>query len=316
MKNYVMMAFGKAQESKEAPEIKRYTGVGSVFVVGVNPTKAELEKIYDREIERDPEYITEKDDITSARIDFIIKTDATAKCNNDTELLTKISLFIRKEYRFNKDKTKVQVIDKYGRTAWVTKEQAKNHEIPVYSNGKPANLDKDYRPAYVGEEDVTNFIKTFLGIPNVEKWVKNEETGKREVVGLVDNPQDCECRLECIEDYFKGKFNEIRDAINLMPNNKIKVLFGVRTTDDNKQYQDVYTRMFLSNATSSYDKLSQNVQNNKDNGAYPNTEFVVADLQEYEVKATDFSNSNNGGNDGEMPFDAEAPASTDWFSGN
>ena len=37
MKNFSFMAFGKAQESKEAPEIKRYTGVGSVFVMGVNP---------------------------------------------------------------------------------------------------------------------------------------------------------------------------------------------------------------------------------------------------------------------------------------
>ena len=312
MKSYVMMAFGKAQESKEAAEIKRFTGVGSVFVVGVNPNKSELEKLYERELDKDPEYVTEKDGVVSARIDFIVKTDTAAKCNNGIELLTKVSMFIRKEYRFNKDKTKVQVIDKYGRTAWVTKEQAKNHEIPVYSNGKPANIDKDYRPAYVGEEDITNFLKLFLGIPNVEKWVKNEETGRREVVGLVDNPEDCECRLENIEDYFKGKFNEIKDAINLMPNNKIKVLFGVRTTDEGKQYQDVYTRKFLSNAVSVYDKLAEDVQSNKDNGAYPNTEFVIADLQEYTVQATNFNNTSN--DNGDMPFDGEAPAATDWFN--
>ena len=312
MKSYVMMAFGKAQESKEAAEIKRFTGVGSVFVVGVNPNKSELEKLYERELDKDPEYVTEKDGVVSARIDFIVRTDTAAKCNNGIELLTKVSMFIRKEYRFNKDKTKVQVIDKYGRTAWVTKEQAKNHEIPVYSNGKPANIDKDYRPAYVGEEDITNFLKLFLGIPNVEKWVKNEETGRREVVGLVDNPEDCECRLENIEDYFKGKFNEIKDAINLMPNNKIKVLFGVRTTDEGKQYQAVYTRKFLSNAVSVYDKLSEDVQSAKDNGAYPNTEFVIADLQEYTVQATNFNNNNN--DNGDMPFDGEAPAATDWFN--
>ena len=310
-KNFSFMAFGKTQESKEATEIKRYTGVGSVFVVGVNPNKAELEKLYDRELDKDPEYLTEKDGVTSARIDFIIKTDPTAKCSNGIELLTKFSMFIRNEYRFNKDKTKVQVIDKYGRTAWVTKEQAKAHEIPVYKNG-PANIDKDYRPAYVGEEDITNFLKLFLGISNVEKWVKNEATGRREVVGLVDNPQDCECRLENIEDYFKGKFNEIKGAINLMPNNKIKVLFGVRTTDEGKQYQDVYTRKFLSNTVSVYDKLAEDVQTNKDNGAYPNTEFVVADLQEYTVQATNFNNTNN--NNGDMPFDEETSASTDWFN--
>lgn len=310
-KNFSFMAFGKAQVSQEATEIKRYTGVGSVFVVGVNPNKAELEKLYDRELDKDPEYLTEKNGVTSARIDFIIKTDPTAKCNNGIELLTKFSMFIRNEYRFNKDKTKVQVIDKYGRTAWVTKEQAKNHEIPIYKNG-PANIDKDYRPAYVGEEDITNFLKLFLGISNVEKWVKNEATGRREVVGLVDNPKDCECMLENIEDYFKGKFNEIKGAINMMPNNKIKVLFGVRTTDEGKQYQDVYTRKFLSNTVSVYDKLAEDVQTNKDNGAYPNTEFVIADLQEYTVQATNFNNTNN--NNGDMPFDEETSASTDWFN--
>ena len=310
-KNFSFMAFGKAQVSKEATEIKRYTGVGSVFVVGVNPNKAELEKLYDRELDKDPEYLTEKDGVTSARIDFIIKTDPTAKCSNGIELLTKFSMFIRNEYRFNKDKTKVQVIDKYGRTAWVTKEQAKAHEIPVYKNG-PANIDKDYRPAYVGEEDITNFLKLFLGISNVEKWVKNEATGRREVVGLVDNPQDCECRLENIEDYFKGKFNEIKGAINLMPNNKIKVLFGVRTTDEGKQYQDVYTRKFLSNTVSVYEKLAEDVQENKDKGVYTNTEFVIADLQEYTVQATNFNNTNN--DNGDMPFDGEAPAATDWFN--
>ena len=117
MKSYAMMAFGKAQESKEAAEIKRCTGVGGVFGVGVNPNKSELEKLYDRELDKDPEYVTEKDGVVSARIDFIVRTDTAAKCNNGIELLTKVSMFIRKEYRFNKDKTKVQVIDKYGRTA-------------------------------------------------------------------------------------------------------------------------------------------------------------------------------------------------------
>ena len=311
-KNFSFMAFGKTQVSKEATEIKRYTGVGSVFVVGVNPSKAELEKLYDRELDKDPEYLTEKDGVTSARIDFIIKTDPTAKCNNGIELLTKFSMFIRNEYRFNKDKTKVQVIDKYGRTAWVTKEQAKNHEIPVYKNG-PANIDKDYRPAYVGEEDITNFLKLFLGISNVEKWVKNEATGRREVVGLVDNPQDCECRLENIEDYFKGKFNEIKGAINLMPNNKIKVLFGVRTTDDNKQYQAVYNQMFLKNNITDYSKLDADLQERKAAGAYPTTEFTVGDLKEYNVEATDLSNS---GASGDMPFPAGNDAGgTPWDFG-
>ena len=84
-KNFSFMAFGKAQESKEAAEIKRFTGVGSVFVVGVNPNKSELEKLYDRELDKDPEYGTEKDGVVSARNDFIVKTDSDAEGNNGIE---------------------------------------------------------------------------------------------------------------------------------------------------------------------------------------------------------------------------------------
>ena len=304
-KNFSFMAFGKAQVSKEATEIKRYTGVGSVFVVGVNPNKTELEKLYDRELDKDPEYLTEKDGVTSARIDFIIKTDPTAKCSNGIELLTKFSMFIRNEYRFNKDKTKVQVIDKYGRTAWVTKEQAKAHEIPVYKNG-PANIDKDYRPAYHGEEELTNFIKAYLNIPNVMKYVNNTWV-------MVDKPEDCEARLESIDEYFKGNFKELRDVIALQPNNKVKVLFGVRTTDDNKQYQAVYNQMFLKNNITDYSKLDADLQERKAAGAYPTTEFTVGDLKEYDVESTDLSNS---GASGDVPFPpANDAGGTPWDFG-
>ena len=310
------MAIARGNESKEAQEFKRYIGVAPVFIKAINPNKKAHEALFNTTLEEEPKYLSDVKDndgnvvCKSARIQIVFQPD-TEKIGFEMPLVT-MALFIQNRPRVGTTSGKTQVIDKYGRTAWVTKEQAKNHEIPVYSNGKPANIDKDYRPAYVGEEDITNFLKLFLGIPNPEKWVKNEETGRREVVGLVDNPEDCECRLENIEDYFKGKFNEIKDAINLMPNNKIKALFGVRTTDEGKQYQDVYTRKFLSNAVSVYDKLSEDVQSAKDNGAYPNTECVIADLQEYTVNATNFNNTNN--NNGDMPFDGEAPSSTDWFN--
>ena len=295
-KNFSFMAFGKAQESKEAAEIKRFTGVGSVFVVGVNPNKTELEKLYERELDKDPEYITEKDGVVSARIDFIVKTDTAAKCNNGIELLTKVSMFIRKEYRFNKDKTKVQVIDKYGRTAWVTIEQAKNHEIPIYSNG-PANLDKDYRPIYYGEEQLTEFIKAYLGIPPVMKYVNDTWV-------ITEHPEECEVRLDKIADYFKNDFSELKEIITYQPNNKVRVLFGVRTTDDNKMYQSVFTELFLKNSNTDYTKLAKVVKERKEAGAYATTEFEVCDLKEYVVKPTELPAS--------APVDDDLPMGNPW----
>lgn len=298
--NYLFMAMATGAESTEGSPIKKYIGVAPVHVLAVNPNKAELEKLYNTVLENNPEYISEvdRDDkkVQQIRLDFIIKTDA-EKCG--IEFTTKISFFITKEFRFNKDKTKVQVIDKYGRTAWVTKEQLSTHEIPMYSNG-PANLDAGYRACYIGEEQLTDFIKTYLNIPNVMKYVNKSWV-------MNDNPQDSEARLDSIDSYFKGNFSEIKDAISFQPNNKIKLMFGIKTTDDNKQYQTVYTQMFLRNNVSDYSKLDADLQERKANGAFANTEFAACDLKEYIIASTNFANTKD---DSDLPFsgsDANSP---------
>ena len=113
---------------------------------------------------------------------------------------------------------------------------------------------------------------------------------------MVDNPEECEARLDNIEKYFKGDFSEVKQAIALQPINKVKVLFGVRTTDDNKQYQTVLTQMVLRSSVNDYSKLDAFIQERKNNGAYNNIEFsngnTIEDIKEYKVEATDFSNTN------------------------
>ena len=296
MTNFSFMAFSAGKVTTEGGEFKRYVGVAPVFVVGTNPTKAEMETLYNTTLEKDPEYIGNQNvngkDVPYARIDFIVKTDAEKA--NGIDLTTKVSYFIRKEYRFNKDLSKVQVIDKYGRTAWVTKEQANAHEIPQYANG-PANLDKDYRPAYVGEEDVTNFIKTYLNIPNVQKYVDGKWV-------LVDNPSECEARLDGIDKFFAGDFKELKEIMSYQPNNKIKLMFGVRTADDGKQYQTAYTQMVLRNGVTDFSKLDKDLQERKAVGAYPTTEFEAVNIHEYNVNATPVD---------DMPADTAAPSG--WF---
>lgn len=285
--NYTFMAFAKGKESVDVIN-KKYIGVAPVYVLAVNPNKEQLEKLYNTQLEKEPEYLGEvevgedKHKVKNVRLDFVVKTVAD-RCNG-IEFTTKVTFFIRNEYRYNKDKTKVQVIDKYGRTVWVTVEQAKAHEIPIYSNG-PANIDKDYRPIFVGEEELTSFIKTYLNIPDVMKYVNNTWI-------MVDKPEDCEARLDNIAKYFNGDFKELKDIISLQPNNKIKVLFGVKSTDKG-QFQAVYTNMFLKNNVTKYDKLKDNLQERKAAGAYSTTEFEVVDLKEYTVEATNFEENNS-----------------------
>ena len=214
------MAVAAGRESTEGSAVKRYIGVAPVFVLTVNPSKEELEKIYGVEIEKVPEYLGEmevgddKHKVPNLRFDFIVKTDA-AKCG--IEFTTKVALFLRNEVRYNKNKTKCQVIDKYGRATWVTPEQLKGHVIPLDKNGNPLQIDADYRPAYEGEENLTNFIKAYLNIPNPMSYVNGK---------WVENPkvkaEECECRLEHISDYFKGDISEIKSITTFQPNNKVK----------------------------------------------------------------------------------------------
>lgn len=295
------MAIAKGKESTEATGYKRYIGVGAAFVKAVNPNKKEMEALYGHEQENEPEYVgtVERDgkDIPNVRISFITNPDPEKYGEG---ILIPHTYFLRREYRYNSDKTKVQVIDKYGRTAWVTIEQAKNHEIPMYSNG-PANLDKDYRPAYVGEEELTQFLINYLNIPNVMKYDRANNKWY-----LVDNPQDSECRLDEIEKYFKGDFTELRSAIALQPTNKVKILYGVRTSDDNKQYQTTYTRMTLKNSVTDYSKLDADVMEMKSRStstSVAQTEYRVDDFQEYKVEATHITESTAATESSDLPFD-------------
>ena len=301
-KSFLMMAFAAGREFIEGVAVKKYIGIAPMYVLAVNPNKAELEKLYNTELEKAPEYLTKTEidgkEVENVRIDFIVKSDE-EKCGVD--FTTKLSFFLRKEYRFNRDQTKVQVIDKYGRTAWVTKEQLQTKEIPVYSSGL-ANLDKDYRPCYVGEEDLNNFIKTFLNIPNVMKYVNNTWV-------MVDNPSECEARLDNIEKYFKNDFTELKNIIKLQPKNKVKVMFGVRTADDGKQYQTFYSQKVLTNnaGDAAFAKLDKELQERKAAGAYSNVEFLAQPIKEYTVEATSFASAT--------PDDPFAP-SNEWPFGN
>lgn len=293
----LLMAVARGKESTEGGSFKRYIGVAPCYVRAVNPSKESLERLLDRQLDSDPEYVgTQKVEESgveviypNVRISFLVEPDP-VKTKVDSGLIS-VSLFIRKQYRYNKDQTKVQVIDKYGRTAWVTIDECRNHEIPMYSNG-PANLDKDYRPAYVGEEDLTKFIIAYLDIPSVMKYNKKEKKWY-----MKDNPQDSECRLDHIEDYFKGDFSELNELISYQPNNKLQILFGVRSNDEGKLFQTFFKDMFLKNNVDNFSKLEESVKERKEAGAYSTTEFIIGPFREYSVEETKFEESK-----AQMPF--------------
>lgn len=281
-----LMAIAKGKEVKEVVSFKNFIGVCAVKVISVNPTKEQFEKITGRVLDKETVYVTESDGVKNARIDFIIQKEETPE--SPFGFTMRLPFFIR-DGKMVSQTGKTKVIDAYGRTAWVTEEELAAGAIPIYSNGMPANISKGYRPCYSGEEELTNFLRTLLGIPKVEKW----ENGK--VVGLINNPAEAETRLDHIQDFFKGDFKEIQEAISLWPNNKIKVLLGVRTTTDNKQYQAFFMQRFMSPNFSNYDYLVKAIDAEKAAGRYADTEFEICELKEYSQQPTDFTRPDNGG---------------------
>lgn len=276
------MAFSKGNESTEGAPIVKYTGVASVYVRDINPTKSKLEEFFGRDIENEPQYVSvvKDTDVPQVRLDFLVEADPE---KYGVDFKSRVTLFLRREARVSKAGKK-QVIDKYGRTAWVTEEEIANKSIPICSNGKPANIDKNYRVAYSGEEDLIKFLIAYLNIPSPQKKV-NGEWVMNDAAKLADS----EAMLEHIEDYFKGNFKELKDILGYQPNNKVKVLFGVRNGDDGRQYQTCYTRTFLKNSVSDYSKLDADLKDTQASGALSTSEFDVNEFHEYKVEATDFT---------------------------
>lgn len=297
--SYSFLAIGKTQESKEAAEFKRYVGIGSSFVVGVNPTKKELEDIYGREMANDPEYVVDTENGKEARVTFIVKTDANA-CNG-IEMVNRVMFTLRNAPAYNRDQTKVQVIDKYGNTTWADTETAKAGGKILTANGNSAKIDSSYRMACVGEAELINFLKVYLCVADAFDYVNGSWVKRADA-------DDNVFGLEHIKDYFKGDFSEIKEAIALQPNNKVKLLYGVRTTDDGKQYQTVATHsnMVLRNSAGSkaIERLEKELNNLKERGSYATTDFRVQELAEYTVEATNLSKTpTSEESTGDMPWD-------------
>lgn len=306
----------KAKASSQGADFKKYVGVASFRVLGVNPTKEELEKFYGREVKDEPVYIKDMQDTQDnnkpykqLRVSFMIQADLQYEDGKEIKenkvlkepLKTTVNFFIDSRYYYNKDKTKVQVIDKYGRTAWPTVEQAKNHQIPVYSNG-PARLDADYTPALLGEDALTQFILNYLNVTPIDTYNNNTGTWNTN-----PHPEDCEGKLEHIKDYFKGDISELREFCKLIPTNRVKLLMGVRTDDQGRQFSIVYTRLTLRNGAKSYTRLKDDIAGLQSNDTvFTNAaDGTISDLQEYkeDIKESDLSKAPAASDD---PFAAAA----------
>jgi hypothetical protein len=307
------MAFARGKESKDF-QFKLYTGIAALKVTAVNPTAEELAKMRETEVGQPINYVgtttirvgDDTKEVPQVRLSFICATDKEVACNNGIEATVTLPFFLNKSYRHSKS-GKVQVIDKFGRTAWVTEEEFKAKKVPTYTdkqgNTVPFQVDKDYRALFMGEEELTSFIKTLLNIDSPTEWDNENRTFK-----MKKDTTACECRFEVatLEKLFKGDFSDIKEIISYQPDNKLKVLLGVRTTNEGKQFQTFYNKTFMHLGVSNFEKLAAEVATEESEGRLKNTFFEVGNLKEYVATPTSYAATPISNDD---PF-SQTPDST------
>lgn len=292
------MAFGQGKVSSEgASNFKKYVGVASVKVLAVNPTIEEWNKITGGNMQKEPEYIsTNNEGVKQAKITLLVQTDP-KKTIGDIDTIIPVTFWFRKLPVQGSQSGKYQIIDKYGRTAWATEEEVKNKAIPQYTNG-PANIDADYRRVVAGEEAFTNFLKAHLNIPAVSYTDRNGNVVKH------PNPSECEARLDNIMKIFDGDFKEIKTILGYQKDNYSKMLFGVKTTEDGKEFQDVFMECFLTNGNPNNARFAKVLKDFINGGrqAYnntyfgelnPNGELIVSELKERVLTPSTFTESDS-----------------------
>lgn len=309
------VANGKA--SVEAVEFKRYIGVCPVTIIAVNPTKEEHEKIFNTSLEEAPIYIQDKEDrdgkvYKNVRISVVCKP-CTGNQEIDKNIIT-IPFFITNQYNKGAGSGKYQIVDKYGRFAWATEDEIKNKKVPMYANNNLADIDSEYRIAFVGEEALTNFIKTFLCIDDITVW---DNVTKKRVPNTKVKPEECECCLdvEDIQAFIKGDFTSIKNILGYQPTNKVKICLGVRVdSNTGRLYQTVYTKRFMRNSSTNYSALDKDIKADiayaQTNNKALNTTYFAGPIKEFELQATSFTPTNV-----EMPtvetVETEEPENTD-----
>lgn len=290
------MAFGQGKVSSDGAGggFKRYVGVASVKVRAINPTMKEWNEITGGNLQKEPEYVsTNSDGVKQAKITLLLETDP-KKTIGDISAIIPVTFWFRKLPVQGSNSGKYQVIDKYGRTAWATQEDIEAKRIPQYANG-PANISEGYRRVVNGEVAFTDFLKAHLNIPALS-YMQNG------VVKNHPNPDECEARLDNIMKIFEGDFSEIKTILGYQPDNHSKMLFGVKTTDDGKEYQDVFMDCFLTNGNPNHTKFAKALADVVNGGRHtydntyfgdfnPNGELIVQDLHERVVVPTTFTES-------------------------
>lgn len=306
-----MSGFAKGSEIGEGIQRQLYVGAENFKVVGVNPTKEELEKMYGREITFDPDYIgttkvSDSDgerEVPQVRLDFYL-------ANEDESVTTKLQFYVADTH--HKSQTgKYKVINAFGRDTWLDADAIKTKIIP---DNMQWYRSEGVKVAKRGEVELVSFLVNLLNLPfNLDKV---EDIAK--AYASIDKDEWTKI--------FAGDFTLLRNIIT-NTNNKIGVLLGVKTKVDGKLVQTTFNRhtmrqyIISSNKAEKFKYLLKDLDESVAAGAFGNVDFGPRDLslREHNISPTVISTENANQLDvfatAGVSDDAVSDDADDWLNG-
>ena len=209
------MIQGDQREQKQVQEFAKKVGLFEAEVVAINPTAEEYKEALDIELPAESkatEYLGKsRDGNTYLRVDVWLKD---VKSGDKF----KTTFFLEDKERENKDGSKKQYINNIGRCAWAD---------------DPNNLadwfaKRDYRVAYVGEEELYEFLRTWLGKLD---YMKEDSVLQADWKKLM-----------------KGNVSELKSQVDGAYCTNIGALATIIMKEkdgESKEYQGVYNKAFL-----------------------------------------------------------------------
>ena len=253
---------GKKKEQVQQPEFSKKVGLFEANVIAINPSAEEYKDLLNIELKEDSkvvEYLGKSQDgNTTLRVDVWLE-DVKSKEK------FKVSFFLEDKERENRDGTKKQYINSVGSCAWAD---------------DPNNLadwftSRDYRVAFTGEEDLYNFLRTWLG--NLDY-------------------RDAETTLQIDwKRLMKGNVKDIREQVGGELATTFVAMATVKTVvkdDEAREYQSVYNKAFLPAyslknfrlVNYSDTKVLETLRQKKTRDLKPHERFVVNVTGEYGCK--------------------------------
>lgn len=235
-----MVENSRSNESFES-NIQRYTGVASVSILAINPNNDKLRQ-FGWQIASDapePVYasITQRNgkDVNTGRVRLLVQIQ-----DLEDKPVIPIDFWCHSSYEINNSGDKCRVMDDYVRTAWATKNDIKMKRVPQYTNG-PASISTPYHMCHEGEEILASFLAKYLNVTPYQIFDRNKNA-------YVNSKNPGRVILDYWDDLTKGNITKFAEDIALQPDNRVKIILGVRRTDDNKTYQTFFTGTFFSDS--------------------------------------------------------------------